>query len=120
MSSIDSEKNCASARRLKEERERIELSQEEFGLKLGITKRTIVNWEAGNSRPDLLDLVDMYEKFRMDTQYIITGVRTPMGVAQDISAYTPAEQASAELRSLKLTATDAEMIIVLARRLAVY
>ena len=120
MSSIDSEKNCASGRRLKEERERIELSQEEFGHQLGATKRTVVNWEACNSAPNLIDLILMGSVLKMDTNYIIHGQRTPMGVAEGTAAYTPAEHAAAEIRSLKLNSTDAEMIVALARRLAVH
>jgi len=118
MSSDKSEKNCASGKRLKEERERIGLSQEEFGLKLDTTKRTVVNWEAGNSAPDVFDLIVM-GSLSMDTNYIVHGERTPLGVAQLSAAYTPAERAAAEIRGLKLTRGDAEMVTALAKRLAV-
>lgn len=120
MSSIDSEKKCTYGRRLKEERERIELSQEEFGHQLDTTKRTVVNWEAGHSAPDMFDLAIMGMSLGMDTNYIIHGQRTPAGIAQGTAAYSPADLAAAEIRSLKLTTIDSELIIALARRLAVY
>ena len=117
MSSDKSEKNCASGKRLKEERERIGLSQEEFGLKLDTTKRTVVNWEAGNSAPDVFDLIVM-GSLSMDTNYIVHGERTPLGVAQLSVAYTPAERAAAAIRSMKLSEEDAAMVMALANRFA--
>jgi len=118
MSSRESEKNCASGKRLKEERERIGLSQEEFGLKLDTTKRTVVNWEAGKSAPNVFDLILMGFSLGIDTNYVVRGERTPLGVADGGTAYSPAEQASAAIRTMKLAEKDAEMITAIARRLS--
>lgn len=118
MSSGKDAKNCASGKRLKEERERIGLSQDEFALKLDTTRRTVGNWEGGNSAPDVFDLIVMGFSLGMDTNFIVRGERTPLGIAEGKSAYTPAERAAAAIRSLKLTEEDAEMVTAIAKRLA--
>lgn len=116
MSSDKSEKNCASGKRLKEERERIGLSQDEFALKLDTSRRTVGNWEGGNSAPDVFDLIEM-GTLGMDTNYVVRGERAPLGVAQLSVAYTPAERAAAAIRSMKLTEEDAKMLVLFAKRL---
>ena len=118
MSRDKNEKNCLIGRRLKEERERIELSQEEFGLRIDTTKRTVVNWETGNSSPNVADLILMGYQIGVDTNYIVSGRRTPLGIAEGTATYSPAEHAAAAIRSLKLTEDDAELVTAMAKRLA--
>lgn len=118
MSSHKSEKNCAAGGRLKEERERIGLSQEDFGQKIGASKRTVLNWERGDSGPDLFQIIEIGFGLGMDTNYILYGRRTPIGAAQPKASYTPAEKAAEQIRDLKLSKEDAEMVVRFCKRLS--
>jgi len=62
------------AERLKEERERLGLSQSRLGELVGVGKTTIINWEKGASAPDAVQLSAMVEA-KFDVQYILTGMR---------------------------------------------
>lgn len=84
MSSDKGEKKCTSGDRLREERERIGLSQTEFGKKLDTTKRTVVNWESEKTFPDVYDLSVMNYVLGVDTNYIITGVRSDANIVKKI------------------------------------
>lgn len=61
-------------KRLKEERERLGLSQEKFGAACGIGKTTQYLYERGERHPGTLYL-DAAEKLGVDTHYVFTGTR---------------------------------------------
>ena len=44
-------------KRLRNERERLKLTQEEFGHIANVSKRTIIDWEKGNTFPNALQLL---------------------------------------------------------------
>jgi len=117
MSSGESEKNCLVGKRLKEEREKKDISQDALGLSVDASKRTVVNWERGDSAPDAWQLAAMIDKHGMDILYIITGQRTPLGVARGRSPYTPAERAAEKIREMKLCEEDANILAMFAVRL---
>lgn len=60
--------------RLREERERLSLSQEAFASKAGVHRRTQVNYEADERRPDA-DYLASVAGFGADIAYIVTGNR---------------------------------------------
>lgn len=60
--------------RLKEERNRLGLSQHEFGDLVGVGKTTIINWEKGLGAPDAVQL-SVLMQHSVDVVYIVTGVR---------------------------------------------
>jgi len=107
-----------SGRRLQEERKSLGYSsQEALGIAVAQSKRTITNWESGNSFPDVRDLV-MLLSLGFDVGYIITGTRSPLVVGQPSAEYmTPARRVAAEAAAMTLSADDAELILNLARRL---
>lgn len=63
--------------RLKEERNKKGLTQEEFGLKCGVTKLTQSNYETGKRKPDI-EYLDKAGILGCDIQYIITGEKNDL------------------------------------------
>ncbi|UZD98249.1 helix-turn-helix domain-containing protein [Pseudomonas corrugata] len=73
--------------RLREERERLGLSQAEFGALLRISRGTQKNYELGANSLDLR-YVAALEEHGVDAAYVLTGRRaTPLG-----QLFTPAEE----------------------------
>jgi transcriptional regulator with XRE-family HTH domain len=65
--------------RLREERERLGLSQTDFGVLLGVSRGTQKNYELGASSLDLRYVTALEEK-GVDAAYVLTGRRsTPLG-----------------------------------------
>lgn len=60
--------------RLKEERERLEMTQEAFGAAGGVLKRAVAHYEKGERVPDAAFLAHIAEA-GADVQYILTGQR---------------------------------------------
>lgn len=58
--------------RLKEERIKNQLSQEDLADKLDVKKNTVWNWENEKSYPNALQIMDFLD-FGFDVQYILTG-----------------------------------------------
>lgn len=61
-------------RRLFEERHRLQLSQAELALAIGVSERSIGNYERGQRSPDAEQLVRLVEQ-GMDVYYVLTGKR---------------------------------------------
>lgn len=57
--------------RLKQERKSMDLSMDELGEKLNITRQTLSNWEKGESSPTVGDLLNMCEIFHCDFGYLV-------------------------------------------------
>lgn len=70
---------CASGERLREERERLGLNQEELGQIGGVNRNTQGKYEKGERSPDLGYLAAVAEK-GVDVLYVVTGTRTPQAV----------------------------------------
>lgn len=64
--------------RLKEERNRLGLSQPALADQLGSVKATVQNWEGSGGRETQIpaDKLEVCAKLGMDVQYILTGVRS--------------------------------------------
>lgn len=62
--------------RLKEERERLKLSQTAFGAIDGTGKKTVISWEKNLSSPTATFL-EKASKHNVDVLYILTGIRLP-------------------------------------------
>jgi len=67
--------------RLKEERERLGLSQAALGAIGDFGKTTVIAWERGTAFPNALFLSDIAE-IGADIQYIVTGVRQGGGIGE--------------------------------------
>lgn len=65
---------CVFGVRLKEERERLGLSQPAFGEIAGAAKRTVIDWEKGVSSPTGFQL-EALAAAGTDVHYIVTGTR---------------------------------------------
>jgi transcriptional regulator with XRE-family HTH domain len=63
------------AKRLKDERNRLSLTQPEFGAIAGVGKTTVINWEKGSGSPDAQQLVAL-ALCGVDVQYLVTGQRS--------------------------------------------
>lgn len=60
--------------RLREERERLGLSQPKFAALAGTTKQTLFSWESGKTAPDGFQLAAFAEA-GVDVQYVLVGDR---------------------------------------------
>lgn len=60
------------ADRLKTERKRLKLNQEEFAIACGVTKFAQFNYEKGKRKPDS-EYLEKAHKLGVDIQYLITG-----------------------------------------------
>lgn len=58
--------------RLKEERERLGLTQPDFAKAAGAAKRTLIEWEKGTTSPNTVQLSAL-SKIGVDVYYVITG-----------------------------------------------
>ncbi|WP_394231189.1 helix-turn-helix domain-containing protein [Salmonella enterica] len=63
--------------RLREERERLGLSQPALGKIGGVTKLTQLNYEKGKGMPDAAYLYTIHKALGINIHYILTGIRTP-------------------------------------------
>lgn len=66
--------------RLKEERDRLELSQAALGKLLGVDIKTIGKWERGETWPTARHLFSLREH-GADMGYLLMGVRKPVAVS---------------------------------------
>jgi transcriptional regulator with XRE-family HTH domain len=97
--------------RLKAERERLELSQTGLAELVDASKRTVIEWEKGNTSPNAVQLSSLAEQ-GFDIQFIVTGVGSKnayvnyltVDEAKLIEAYRKTEPAS---RSTVLQVCDA-------------
>jgi transcriptional regulator with XRE-family HTH domain len=103
--------------RIKLERLRLNKSQDYFGRVGGVTKSAQINYEQGKRSPDG-EYFSGIATIGADVLYIITGFRTPEAAQQDRATYfTPAKRASSEIEALPLSDEDADLLLVVARRL---
>ncbi|MBD1584889.1 helix-turn-helix domain-containing protein [Pseudoalteromonas sp. S16_S37] len=58
--------------RLKEERKRLGLNQDDFSALAGAKRRALVDWEKGITSPTATQL-SMFAEAGVDTQYVLTG-----------------------------------------------
>lgn len=77
-------------KRLKEERERLGLTQDGFSAAAGAKRRTLVDWEKGVSSPTAVQLSALSE-IGVDVLYVITGQR--LGAAAPAPTLAPDEAA---------------------------
>ncbi|MBK5142991.1 helix-turn-helix transcriptional regulator [Budviciaceae bacterium BWR-B9] len=61
--------------RLKNERERLRLTQPEFAEASGVSKRTVIEWEKGNTSPNAVQLSSL-SGVGVDVQYVLTGEKS--------------------------------------------
>lgn len=100
--------------RLREERERLGLTQESFGAAGGVLKRAVINYEKGERFPDASFMAGV-AAVGADVQYIVTGKRASadaVGLTSDeaqlLSIYKQADpQARQALQSVAALASRA-------------
>ena len=68
---------CVINERLKEERERLNLTQPAFAEAAGAKKRTLIDWEKGVSSPTGVQLAAL-AGIGVDVSYVLTGQRTAL------------------------------------------
>lgn len=68
--------------RIREERERLGLTQPGFADVAGAKKRTLIDWEKGVSSPTAVQLSAL-ARIGIDVQYIVTGVRSASALSPD-------------------------------------
>lgn len=79
--------------RLREERERLGMTQEGFGQAGGVLKRALIRYEKGERMPDAAFLAAIAAA-GADVLYILTGQRSGVAAAAPVAAEPPATQLS--------------------------
>lgn len=79
--------------RLREERERLGMTQEGFGQAGGVLKRALIRYEKGERMPDAAFLAAIAAA-GADVLYILTGQRSGVAAAAPVVAEPPATQLS--------------------------
>lgn len=72
----------AIASRLKEERKRLGVNQEDFAHMAGITRRPYVEWESGKTAPNAVQL-SLLAQAGVDILYVVTGCRSAELLSSD-------------------------------------
>ncbi|WP_228350837.1 MULTISPECIES: helix-turn-helix domain-containing protein [Limnobaculum] len=72
---VNSEEYIMISDRLKNERERLRLTQPEFAEASGVSKRTVIEWEKGNTSPNAVQLSSL-SGVGVDVQYVLTGEKS--------------------------------------------
>lgn len=76
----DGSKNCMTVHeRLKEERERLGLTQPQMAAAAEVGKTTVINWEKGASSPSAVQLAAL-APLGVDVLYVVMGQRTRVGL----------------------------------------
>jgi transcriptional regulator with XRE-family HTH domain len=81
--------------RIKEERERLGLTQPVFAEAAGAAKRTLIEWEKGSTSPNAVQLSAL-AAIGVDVQYILTGMRSYQ-VAEESPGYAVLDKREAAL-----------------------
>ena len=106
--------NCTIGARLREERDRFDLTQEQLGAYLQTSGRTIKKYEANETSIRATELF-LFSSLGADVLYIVTGNRLPVDLEHPS---TPALRLAAAIAVLNLSDADAEFVSAMARRLA--
>ncbi|WP_448252889.1 helix-turn-helix domain-containing protein [Ottowia oryzae] len=63
-----------------------DLTKQDFAARLGVDRKTVERWEAGERIPDGSKLLRLMVEFGADVNYILTGLRNQLGAdADDLS-----------------------------------
>lgn len=65
--------------RLRDLRNKKDITQEEFGKKFNVIKQTVSSWENGNSRPDIDLAARIADYFEVTTDYLLGRTDNPKG-----------------------------------------
>lgn len=104
------------AERFREERNRLELTQEGLATQIFTSGRTVKNYESGESSPKASELARIAD-LGGDVLYIITGERQPVGVREPPATYSPASRLAKIIEKLALSEADAGLLESVAVRL---
>lgn len=76
------------ANRIKQERKRINLTQQQLAKKLQVSQQTVSKWEKGLSEPDKLSLKNLSLLFEVSTDYLLCEIseRKPLSRVQKIDS----------------------------------
>ena len=66
-----------SGQRLREERERLGFSQNDFAALVPVTRKTMFNWESGAGHV-ATEALAVWARSGLDVLYVVTGERLPM------------------------------------------
>lgn len=117
MSTVGNEEIFNIGRRLREERERLGMSLETFGTRIGTTGRTIHKYERNETSPRASELLTA-SSLGLDVLYVVTGEKAPLGAVETAPAYAESAQLASYIAGLKLSEQDAELLKTMASRLA--
>lgn len=95
--------------RLREERDRLKLSQDAFAALAGAKRRTLIDWEKGTTSPTGVQLSALHSH-GVDLLYVLTGERST-----DMLAARSTETTSESVTTLDVAATDSNGFVLVPR-----
>lgn len=90
-------------------------------MALEVTQDTVKNWEGKTSSPNAVALAK-FQSLGADVLYVLTGSRAVLeGIEQDREGYklSPGRRLAIKLAIMHLSEDDANLLLAMARRLAV-
>lgn len=79
------------AERIKEERQRLGLSQDKFGGIAGVSKQTVIAWEKGTTSPTIVQLSEL-AAHGLSAKYVLTGNSCGSVVSSDDESLNNSEK----------------------------
>jgi len=100
--SSEDNKNAVFPSRLREQRQKLDISQSALAKLLGVTKSTIGLYETGDNVPDVKTLAKMTKCFGVSADYLIGGVEDPTTDIEDKAIIEKTGLSSEAISTLKL------------------
>lgn len=117
MSTTCSEDLFSIGGRLREERDRLSLSQGELGVVMGVDRKVVRHYEENKTSPRADQLVAFMQR-GADIWYVLTGQRIPLTAMQPTATYLPRDRLVQRLLELTLNEDDGDLLQRMAERLA--
>lgn len=91
------------AEKIYEQRKALDLSQEQFAEKLGVSRQAVSKWESGQSMPDLDKIIAMSELFGVTTDFLLKNEKES---EKDVKDENVSERAGADSKRDVETESD--------------
>ena len=112
MSTVACEEKSSVGQRLREERERLSLSQADLGVILDVDRKVVRHYEENKTSPRA-DQLNRFREHGADVIYILTSERSPLAVNEGRAPYTPAEHLARRLGGMVIDEATAKALQII-------